>query len=34
LAVPFGVLRGKIGVPLDFDETPVQIIDAMEDGAI
>ena len=29
-AVPFGVLRGKIRIAADFDETPAEIIDALE----
>jgi plasmid stability protein len=28
--VPFGILRGKIRIAADFDETPAEIIDAME----
>jgi plasmid stability protein len=30
--MPFDVLRGKIRIAPDFDETPDEIIDAMEGG--
>ncbi len=30
----FGDLRGQIHIPPDFDETPEDIIDAMENGSI
>jgi len=33
MEVPFGVLRGKIRVPAEFDETPAELIEAMERGA-
>ncbi len=32
--MPFGVLRGKIHIAPDFDQTPDDIIDAMENGAV
>jgi hypothetical protein len=32
--MPFGDLRGKIWVAPDFDETPKDILDAMESGAL
>jgi plasmid stability protein len=31
-AMPFGDLRGQIQIPADFDQTPDDIIDAMEGG--
>lgn len=31
--MPFGVLRGKIRIAADFDQTPDDIIDAMEGAA-
>jgi antitoxin FitA len=33
-AVPFGALRGQIHMTADFDETPVEIIDLMENGRL
>jgi len=33
-AMPFGALRGKIRIAPDFDDTPDEIIDAMEGGAV
>ncbi len=30
--MPFGNLRGKISIAPDFDQTPQEIIDAMEGG--
>jgi plasmid stability protein len=32
--MPFGVLRGKIHIASDFDETPQDIIDIMENGPV
>jgi antitoxin FitA len=32
--VPFGELRGKIRIAPDFDQTPDEIIDAMEGGSV
>jgi hypothetical protein len=31
--MPFGDLRGKIRIAPDFDQTPDEIIDAMEGGS-
>jgi plasmid stability protein len=31
--VPFGALAGKIHIAPDFDQTPADIIEAMEDGS-
>jgi hypothetical protein len=32
--MPFGDLRGQIQIPADFDQTPDDIIDAMEGGDV
>jgi plasmid stability protein len=32
--MPFGDLRGKLRIAPDFDETPDEIIDAMEGGSV
>jgi plasmid stability protein len=32
--MPFGVLRGKISMTADFDQTPAEIVDAMESGKV
>jgi plasmid stability protein len=32
--MPFGALRGQIWMASDFDETPADITDAMENGAL
>jgi plasmid stability protein len=32
--MPFGVLQGKIRIAPDFDQTPEEIIDAMEGGSV
>ncbi|MEA2738991.1 MAG: hypothetical protein QOH05_2298 [Acetobacteraceae bacterium] len=32
--MPFGVLQGKIRIAPDFDQTPVEIVEAMEGRAV
>jgi len=32
--VPFGALRGKIRIAPDFDQTPIEVIDALEGGGV
>ena len=32
--MPYGALRGKISIAPDFDQTPDDVIDAMESGVV